>query len=1208
MEEIKWKLSVTGSSAEVLGAAGKLLDGIIKKLNILKKNDKSEELPEMKLVWEMLGSESVVTSQACSDVLVNLVLRGHLDIGATVTGLLASLSHGHSVQGIIPALGRILAHQVMLMSSKGEYKCPYGISSCQHPFVSVLRSTPSAWSHIHDQCIYLLDHPHPDVKSNSLSLLKPLVYFLFCDPNHHVHLGAFRSLLKTYMFAGWRRGDSKMESLVFEIMSWMQMENKENLPEQSQFVFDVIEDLKDRDLDEELKKQIFLLPSLALHQVKFGYSPIKPLHLILSVLDNKPDLIENWDVAMIILNDVLRQAPHIYHESITTVCLRLTECNKTSQIPTGMVVSTALQSLSFPSQLNIEASTKKAELVRLFYKLDWTQELKPNSLQVFQEFSQFDANVSAAGEVAKLSYLINSSEKLQNNWLSNITKSELNEITRLLPLLSSLFLCCCSSGVAKMTLDLMLRCVATNSSYSPQVLTLLLHKLASAGGDPGTRLALLQALPAMAGDKGCVSMILKLVASLSTRPSLTPLRLSLLYRLWRVEPRCYPYLQKALLEPTGDSVSQEICVARAAIVRDIVATHAGQHGSDLLPLLSGLLNQCTGLDGTTAAAIALDGIYSLCKEAVIDMRTTVKVLAPRCSKDTRVMVAVRYCRLLGLAPTFRIQGPEYLSFLADTLLWLWKTATGSSQKQVAQAAYEAIALFPLESTRLKMLPSAAREGLKLPAKYCATPSDAARKPEDVLPYVPSECWPQLLVTAATAAELAGVEALLATLLKQEVNNLPRAVYNLSQAMKNAGAEPVNYNHLPDHSLLRGVLAHLLAAALERRDLPLHPSQQHGARPVLAACLRMMARDMGKPLPPFDWSNLDPLFSDPQLREPLIEVLARQAVDSRSAKIFLERLLSSDQGRDTALLLVQQLPIIAAAIPPANIQPFLTRSLQLSLQAALNNTGHHDDFVKMLSHIKEALEKTDLPEGSIAGLAMVVESLNEGIPADQEELYEEYLDVAAKLPMKNIERMSSPAVWWEVTPAKLYRAASLRTALATGKDTDTPLTWLNEILEVASKQSGDYTFIFRCLLTVLTNCRKTAKQVNTAWLLELMGQMSAMLRKSSNLQPVGQQFNFLFDIFNFAVILLSETDLLAIPRDQLCVSRASRLSLLPLSLCRLLTVSPGLSAQLAEWSYQMSRHKVLTQAQRDQFSSCLVVFKYSKHWQEASVWGRLVPSK
>ena len=47
-----------------------------------------------------------------------------------------------------------------------------------------------------------------------------------------------------------------------------------------------------------------------------------------------------------------------------------------------------------------------------------------------------------------------------------------------------------------------------------------------------------------------------------------------------------------------------------------------------------------------------------------------------------------------------------------------------------------------------------------------------------------------------------MSVLLASLVRQEVENLPRSVYHLSQAMQNAGAEPLTYNHLPDHSVLR----------------------------------------------------------------------------------------------------------------------------------------------------------------------------------------------------------------------------------------------------------------------------------------------------------------------------------------------------------------------------------------------------------------------
>ena len=69
------------------------------------------------------------------------------------------------------------------------------------------------------------------------------------------------------------------------------------------------------------------------------------------------------------------------------------------------------------------------------------------------------------------------------------------------------------------------------------------------------------------------------------------------------------------------------------------------------------------------------------------------------------------CKLLGLALTFRLSGQEFINFLSDTINWLWKTVTAVEDKTVEQAAYEAIAQFPLEATKLLMLPAVARERL-----------------------------------------------------------------------------------------------------------------------------------------------------------------------------------------------------------------------------------------------------------------------------------------------------------------------------------------------------------------------------------------------------------------------------------------------------------------------------------------------------------------
>ena len=133
----------------------------------------------------------------------------------------------------------------------------------------------------------------------------------------------------------------------------------------------------------------------------------------------------------------------------------------------------------------------------------------------------------------------------------------------------------------------------------------------------------------------------------------------------------FPYLQKALLETPSQSSSHslEFQTGQAAVIRDVVASHATQHGSDLLPVLSNILNQCSNPEGSTACKLALQGIRTLCQHSVIDMKTTVAVLAPKVARDPRPAVLTAYISLLGLAPTFALSGTEYQTFLSQTAGW-----------------------------------------------------------------------------------------------------------------------------------------------------------------------------------------------------------------------------------------------------------------------------------------------------------------------------------------------------------------------------------------------------------------------------------------------------------------------------------------------------------------------------------------------------------
>ena len=85
----------------------------------------------------------------------------------------------------------------------------------------------------------------------------------------------------------------------------------------------------------------------------------------------------------------------------------------------------------------------------------------------------------------------------------------------------------------------------------------------------------------------------------------------------------------------------ELQITKSAVIRDIVSTHVTQYGSDTLVTLPKHINLCNGPEGTTSSKIALAGIYTLCRESVIDMMTTVKVFAPKCGKNKRPLVRVQ---------------------------------------------------------------------------------------------------------------------------------------------------------------------------------------------------------------------------------------------------------------------------------------------------------------------------------------------------------------------------------------------------------------------------------------------------------------------------------------------------------------------------------------------------------------------------------------
>ena len=57
-----------------------------------------------------------------------------------------------------------------------------------------------------------------------------------------------------------------------------------------------------------------------------------------------------------------------------------------------------------------------------------------------------------------------------------------------------------------------------------------------------------------------------------------------------------------------------------------------------------------------------------------------------------------------------------------------------------------------------------KSSLKLPSSFNSNPTEATRNPEDVLDYVPGECWARLL-TMASEDDVASYEKLLSVLVR-----------------------------------------------------------------------------------------------------------------------------------------------------------------------------------------------------------------------------------------------------------------------------------------------------------------------------------------------------------------------------------------------------------------------------------------------------------
>ncbi|XP_037079427.1 focadhesin-like [Pollicipes pollicipes] len=326
--------------------------------------------------------------------------------------------------------------------------------------------------------------------------------------------------------------------------------------------------------------------------------------------------------------------------------------------------------------------------------------------------------------------------------------------------------------------------------------TLLAHTLRDTEEErqPELALALLRALPELAVNKTLVPRIVRLLTGLvSAGGLLAPEAVRLLTALWRREARCLPYLLDL------------------AAIADI-CQHNPSAGKDQLSVLSRVLTELGDAPSAAACSLALTGIAALCRAQLLDVRTTWRILAPQLRQERRPAVLARYMEFLGLVPQLHVPSEEYEVFTRQVAAVLWQRVAQPRPESVARAALRALAEFKPGTFQLKMLPAAARQGLVVPAKLIATPADAAKRPEDLLNYVPGECF-TLLLSVLPPRLLSEYGLTLTALVRREVQLIGRGVYfTAKERSRREGGEPASLSYLEPSSILRALVVRLQQTA------------------------------------------------------------------------------------------------------------------------------------------------------------------------------------------------------------------------------------------------------------------------------------------------------------------------------------------------------------------------------------------------------------
>ncbi|XP_054253449.1 focadhesin isoform X3 [Indicator indicator] len=786
---------------------------------VLKENVTSEKIrqasdktPALNLLWENCCSENVALRTACSEGLVALVAEKHAELNYVLNGALNLIPSARNVHGLIKTIWKLLQIQAVQLG-KDEDEAVwnlYGIRIAPHPLISVLENRPESWPVILQQ-IRRIFHQCPErAQSSYVGTITPFLRYLYCEPSQlreyaELRMGLLKILLQP---CGLERKEAPSElecqilQLLCDLIPHLQVKDLLQITEALFFLQELFLSLLRYPMFWKVQLSQFCLQLLCFCEPCLNV--LGECSTLISLIEENFELlkevfpVEQYIIGLALL---LLQTPESQQKTILSLAYKLLSCSETRNISTTALI------LVMPL-LQILPSTAVGDCLSEDDSGTTRQQLAVNLLGILQEEAVKDKKKLVS---CKLLFPITTSySSLYTTWKIIELMKEKFAVTNWLSSVKSL--------------------LPGTTQVPAHVSLLMAYLLIQENGD--SLRDVLQATTEIAKadcSQVCVAQILRAIHMLGIVPKLRAIALRLMTSLWERQDRLYPELQKFLAMSDLPSLSVdkdaqwEIQIAKAACIRDICRQRPYQHGADMLAAISRVLNEYTKPDQASPAAIVLQGLQALCEAEVVCICSTWNALSPKLSCDTRPLILKALNELFALVPSLTVNTKKYEKFKAQVVSFIWKN-TQSKDAFVAISAYKSLSSFGSEEHTILHLPEQAR-----PEPDSLEGADMNEEEEkEAYLFVPGSSYMKLL-SLTPASVLGAFEEFAASLVKQEMTNMPRSVYHsalrggttCSDHRKTVASIPNFLLKMYERNNKPGMTPGLAAGMLFCYDLPVH---------------------------------------------------------------------------------------------------------------------------------------------------------------------------------------------------------------------------------------------------------------------------------------------------------------------------------------------------------------------------------------------------